>query len=186
MSTTVPLAAEMTPDNPPDLEILFDAATVSGRVAELGRQIGQQIGAEDPLLIGLLEGSLIFLSDLVRAIPAPIRFELIQVHSGVDSGVLRIEYPIPVDIAGQSIVVVKDVVASGVTEPYLGQQLRDHGARQVRFAALVDLPDDRKTDFRPDYAAFSTSRRGVLAGYGLKHGGRYGNLPGIGRVRGTE
>ena len=53
---------------------------------------------------------------------------------------IRIEYPIPVDIAGQSVVVVKDVVASGVTEPYLGQQLRDHGARQVRFAALVDLP----------------------------------------------
>ena len=134
----------------------------------------------------LLEGSLVFLSDLVRAIPAPVRFELIQVHSGEDSGVIRIEYPIPVDIAGQSVVVVKDVVASGVTEPYLGQQLRDHGARQVRFATLIDLPDERKTDFQPDYAAFSTSRRGVLVGYGLKHMGRYGNLPGVGRVRGTE
>jgi len=186
MTTTVPQTAEMTPQNPPDVDILFDAATVRDRVAALGQQIGSQIGGEDPILVGLLEGSLIFLSDLVRAIPIPVRFELIQVHSGVDSGVVRIEYPIPVDIAGQSIVVVKDVVSSGVTEPYLAQQLRDHGARQVRFAALVDLPDDRKTDFRPDYAAFSTPRQGVLVGYGLKHGGRYGNLPGIGRVRGSE
>jgi hypoxanthine phosphoribosyltransferase len=173
-------------DVPPDLEILFDAAAVRDRVAELGRQIESEIGSEDPLLVGLLEGSVIFLADLVRAIPAPVRFELIQVHSGEDSGVIRIEYPIPVDIAGQSVVVVKDVVASGVTEPYLGQRLRDHGARHVRFAALVDLPDERKTDFRPDYTAFSTSRRGVLVGYGLKRAGRYGNLPSVGRVRGTE
>ena len=170
----------------PEIETLFDAAAVRDRVAELGRQIESEIGSEDPLLVGLLEGSLIFLSDLVRAIPSPVRFELIQVHSGEDSGVIRIEYPIPVDIAGQSVVVVKDVVASGVTEPYLGQQLRDHGARQVRFAALVDLPDERKTDFQPDYAAFSTPRRGVLVGYGLKHMGRYGNLSSVGRVRGTE
>lgn len=173
-------------DTPPDIETLFDAAEIRDRVAGLGRQIESETGSEDPLLIGLLEGSLVFLADLVRAIPAPIRFELIQVHSGEDSGVLRIEYPIPVDIAGQSVVVIKDVVASGVTEPYLGQRLRDHGARQVRFAALVDLPDERKTDFRPDYTAFSTSRRGVLVGYGLKHAGRYGNLSSVGRVRGTE
>ncbi len=170
----------------PDIEVLFDAASVRDRVSELGRQIESEIGSEDPLLVGLLEGSVIFLSDLVRAIPSPVRFELIQVHSGEDSGVIRIEYPIPVDIAGQSVVVVKDVVASGVTEPYLGQQLRDHGARQVRFATLVDLPDERKTDFRPDYTAFSTTRRGVLVGYGLKHMGRYGNLASVGRVRGTE
>lgn len=170
----------------PDIEVLFPTEVVRDRVHELGCQIESEIGSEDPLLVGLLEGSLIFLSDLVRAIPSPVRFELIQVSSGEEAGVIRIEYPIPVDIAGQSVVVVKDVVASGVTEPYLGQQLRDHGARHVRFAALVDLPDERKTDFRPDYAAFSTGRRGVLVGYGLKHAGRYGNLASVGRVRGTE
>lgn len=184
MSTREPQLAEL--EVPADLEVLFDADTVHERVTELGRQIESEIGSEDPILIGLLEGSLIFLSDLVRAIRSPVRFELIQVHSGEDSGVIRIEYPIPVDIAGQSVVVVKDVVASGVTEPYLEQKLRDHGANRVRFAALVDLPDERKTDFRPDFVAFSTPRRGVLAGYGLKHTGRYGNLSFVGRVRGTE
>lgn len=185
MNAREPQTAASLSDTP-DLEILFDAAAVRERVAELGRQIAGEIGSEDPLVVGLLEGTLIFLADLVRAIPAPVRFELIQVHSGEDSGVIRIEYPIPVEISGQSVLVVKDVVASGVTEPYLAQQLRDHGARQVRFVTLVDLPDERKTDFRPDYAAFSTPRRGVLVGYGLKHMGRYGNLSSVGRVRGTE
>ena len=81
---------------------------------------------------------------------------------------------------------LKDVVTSGVTEPYLEQQLRDHGAREVRFAALIDIPDERKTDFQVGYAAFRTGRQGLLVGYGLKHLGRYGNLSHVGRVRGTE
>lgn len=173
-------------DVPSEIEILFEAGAVRERIAELGRQIGAEIGSEDPLLVGLLGGSLVFLADLVRAIPDPVRFELIQVASGEEAGVIRLEYPIPVDIKEQSVVVIKDVVASGVTEPYLEQKLRDHGARRVRFAALVDLPDERKTDFRPDYVAFSTSRRGVLVGCGLKHSGRYGNLSAVGRVKGTE
>jgi hypoxanthine phosphoribosyltransferase len=95
---------------------------------------------------------------------------------------MRIQYPIPIDIAGQSVLVLKDVVSSGVTEPYLEQQLRDHGAREVRFAALIDMPDERKTAFDLHYFAMSTRRRGLLVGYGLKHQGRYGNLPYVGRM----
>jgi hypoxanthine phosphoribosyltransferase len=95
-----------------------------------------------------------------------------------------LHYPIPVEIAGRRVVVLKDVVSSGVTELYLGEQLRQHGAREVRFAALVDLPDERKTAFTVDYRAFSTWRTGTLVGYGLKHQGRYGNLPYIGRLPG--
>jgi hypoxanthine phosphoribosyltransferase len=100
--------------------------------------------------------------------------------------VLQIRYPIPVEIAGQSVVVLKDVVSSAVTEPYLEQQLRDHGAREVRFAALIDIPDERKTDFEVQYAAFRTGRQGLLVGYGLKHDGLYGNLPYVGRLRGAS
>lgn len=170
----------------PEIETLFDPATIRERVAELGRRIGEETDGEDPIVIGLLEGSLIFLADLVRAIERPVRFELIQVASGEDSGVVRIEYPMPVDIAGQSVLVIKDVVSSGVTEPYLEQKLLDHGARGVRFAALIDIPDARKTDFVPDYHAFTIPPRGTLVGYGLKHLGRYGNLSGVARIKGTE
>lgn len=174
----------MSRDNShPAIESLFDAETVNESVAALGRRLGDELGGEDPLLIALLGGSVIFLADLVRAIELPVRYEFIDVAYGEEgSGVLRIQYPIPIDIEGQSALVLKDVVSSAVTEPYLEQQLRDHGAREVRFAALIDLPDERKTAFDLHYRALTTRRQGVLVGYGLKHLGRYGNLPYVGRL----
>jgi hypoxanthine phosphoribosyltransferase len=175
------------------IEPVFDAEALRTNVQELGRRINDELAGEDPLLVALLGGSVIFLADLVRAIARPVRFEFIQVsqegsaHAGNTSepGVTRIQYPLPLDVAGQSVLVLKDVVTSGVTEPYLEQQLRDHGAREVRFAALIDIPDERKTAFEVSYAAFRTGRQGTLVGYGLKQEARYGNLPYVGRLRGT-
>ncbi len=178
-----------------NIEPLFDAKTLQLSVRDLGRRIHAELGGDDPLLIALLGGSVIFLADLVRAIEQPVRFEFIQVGSGplvsplvsneaaVEPGVTEIRYPLPLDVAGQSVIVLKDVVTSGVTEPYLEQQLRDHGAREVRFAALIDIPDERKTSFEVGYAAFRTGRQGLLVGYGLKLDGRYGNLPYVGRLK---
>jgi len=175
-----------TADRADEPEVLFNADVVREGVLALGRRIDAELGDEDPLLVALLGGSVIFLADLVRAIARPIRFELIHVATGesADSGVLQIQYPIPVEIAGQSVVVIKDVVASGITEPYLEQQLRDHGARTVRFAALIDIPDDRKTGFEVSYSVFTIPRQGILVGYGLKHDGRHGNLPHVARLVG--
>lgn len=179
----------------PAIEPLFDPEALRTQVAALGRKLGEDLAGEEPLLLGLLGGSVIFLADLVRSIERPVRFELI--HVGYQKGaapasleasaegepeVLEIHYPLPVDIEGQSVVVVKDVVGSGVTEPYLEQQLRDRGARSVRFAALIDRPSERKTPFELHYQAFSTAEPGLLVGYGLKHEGRYGNLPYVGRL----
>jgi len=169
-----------------DLEPLFGTEVIQAGVAALGKRITAELGGEDPILVALLGGSVIFLADLVRAIGKPIRYEFIHVGSEEESGVMQIQYPIPLDIAGQSVLVIKDVVASGVTEPYLEQQLRNHGARDVRFAALIDIPDDRKTGFEVSYAVFATPRQGVLVGYGLKRDGRYGNLPYVARLSGGE
>ena len=173
-----------------DIETVFDAEALRASIRDLGRRIGDELAGEDLLLVALLGGSVIFLADLVRAIERPVRFEFIQVGSAdadtaAGPGVTEIRYPLPLDVAGQSVLVLKDVVASGVTEPYLEQQLRDHGAREVRFAALIDIPDERKTSFQVSYAAFRTGRQGVLVGYGLKQDARYGNLPYVGRLRGT-
>lgn len=183
----------MSPLNPKDIEPLFDAEALRRSIADLGRRINDELADDEPLLVALLGGSVIFLADLVRAIERPVRFEFIQVGldeaaeaaDSADPGVTRIRYPLPLDVAGQSVLVLKDVVGSGVTEPYLEQQLRDHGAREVRFAALIDIPDERKTAFEVTYAAFRTGRQGVLVGYGLKQDARYGNLPYVGRLRGT-
>lgn len=189
------------------IEPLFDANALRDGVTTLGRRLSDELGGEDLVLVALLDGSLIFLADLVRAIEQPVRFELIHVGysagaagavpaegpegtardeetAASDSdGLLQIHYPLLLEIAGQSVVVVKDVVSSGVTEPYLAQQLRDRGARAVRFAALIDMPDERKTEFELDYSVFQsrhTRSRGLLVGYGLKQGGRFGNLPYVG------
>ncbi|HXO20608.1 MAG TPA: phosphoribosyltransferase family protein [Thermoanaerobaculia bacterium] len=163
---------------------LFDEEALRYSIAELGRRLAADLGGEDPLLVAILGGSVIFLADLVRAIDRPVRFELVHVEdSGDDTGglgVRKIQYPIPIELAGQTVVVLKDVVATGVIESYLEQQLRDHGAHAVRFVALIDMPAERKTAFEVDYRAFSTERHGTLVGYGLKHAGRYGNLPYIG------
>jgi hypoxanthine phosphoribosyltransferase len=181
------------------IEPLFDAAALHASVTELGAKLNEDFGRDgEPLLLAILGGSVIFLADLVRAIDRPVRFELMQVgysegsqgSEGLESGespgsqerVQNIHYPIPVEIAERRVVVLKDVVSSGVIEVYLAEQLRQHGAREVRFATLIDLPDERKTAFTVDYRAFSTWRDGVLVGYGLKHEGRYGNLPYIGRL----
>jgi hypoxanthine phosphoribosyltransferase len=184
----------MSPDHreslPPNVDPLFDADTVRESVNALGRKIADELGEEDPLLVALLGGSVIFLADLVRAIGRPVRYELIdvgqsQTEAGEENGaeMVQIHYPIPLEIAGQSVLVVKDVVSSGVTEPYLEQQLRDHGARTVRFAALIDMPDERKTEFELHYRALTAERQGgLLVGYGLKAAGRYGNLPYVARL----
>jgi hypoxanthine phosphoribosyltransferase len=173
----------------PTIKILFDARAIAARVQALGQRLQREVAQEDPLVVTLLGGSVIFLADLVRAIERPVRFEFIDVAYRVDAdagvetdGLLSIRYPIPIEIAGQSLLVLKDVVSSAVTEPYLEQQLRDHGARQVRFAALIDMPDERKTAFDLHYRALVTHRHGLLVGYGLKHEGRFGNLPYVGRL----
>jgi hypoxanthine phosphoribosyltransferase len=179
----------MSEFNRNDIEPLFDAETVHRSIRDLGKRIGEELADdEDLLLVALLGGSVIFLADLVRAIDRPVRFEFIQVGSAAadtatETGVTEIRYPLPLDVAGQSVLVLKDVVSSGVTEPYLEQQLRNHGAREVRFAALIDIPDERKTEFEVSYAAFRTGRQGILVGYGLKQDARFGNLPYVGRLR---
>jgi len=171
------------------VESMFDAEAVRTAVTALGARIEAEIGDRDPLLLALLGGSVIFFADLVRALSRPVRFEFVDVGYHLDATVgpgggevLSIRYPVPVPLEGQTVLVLKDVVSSAVTEPYLEQQLRDRGAREVRFAALVDIPDARKTEFRLHYSALTAVGGGVLVGYGLKHQGRYGNLPYLGRL----
>lgn len=170
------------------VDLLHDAERIGRRICQLGSEVRTALAAEDPILVSLLSGSVIFLADLVRAVEAPLRFEFMQVSyssaDGAEDDVLEIEYPLPVDIGGQSILLIKDVVASGIIETYLIQQLRERGAREIRFAALIDLPDERKTALSVDFCAFSEQKAGAFVGYGLKHKGRYGNLPYIGRLTG--
>jgi hypoxanthine phosphoribosyltransferase len=192
------MAHEVQSDRIERVEPLFDEAVLRTSVTELGKRLTADFGEasgpgeDEPLLLAILGGSVIFLADLVRAFDRPVLFELMQVgySEGTEDGgatggqekIQNIHYPIPVEISGRRVVVLKDVVASGIIEVYLDEKLRQHGAREVLFAALIDMPAERKTAFVVDYRALSTRRDGILVGYGLKHEGRYGNLPYIGRL----
>jgi hypoxanthine phosphoribosyltransferase len=162
----------------------FDAPTIRKAVDALAERITADLREEgDALLISLLGGSVIFLADLVRAIRRPLRYEFILVErseSEQEDEAQQIYFPIPVTVRDQKVILVKDVVSTGVIETYLTEQLQQLGARGVRVAALVDMPQERRTAFSPDYLAFNVERQGTLVGYGLKSEGEGGNLPYMG------
>lgn len=168
-----------------DIQTLYDAETIQQKVAELGRKIEQDLGDADPWVISIVGGSVLFLADLIRSLSQPVRFDFVQVQYSVsahDGDLLEIHYPISLDVLNQNLVIIKDVVVSGVIENYLASQFRNRGAKKVIFAALIDVPDRRTTDFRPDYSLFRAERQGIFVGYGLKHQGRFGSLSYIGQV----
>ncbi len=169
----------------PEIQLLYDGATIQTKVSAVGRQLEAEMGDEDPLLISVVGGSVVFLADLVRSIQKPIRYEFIQVQYSVASSagqVMEIHYPISMDVADQTLILVKDVVTTGVIETYLRSQFLQRRARRVVVAALLDLPEERRTELRVDYRLFTPKKTGLFVGYGLKTSGRYGNLPYIGRL----
>jgi len=167
------------------LQVLYDEETISTNVRDLGRKLEADHAGSTPVLISIVGGSVVFLADLLRAIDQPVRYEMVQVQYTASSGtdnVMEIHFPISLNVSGQSLVVLKDVAATGVIENYLLSQLTSLGARQVRFVALIDLPEERKSDFHVDYRVFTPRRPGVFVGYGLKSQGMYGNLPYLARL----
>lgn len=177
-------------DTDQPIEPLFQADEIEREVLDLGHRLADDLAEDEPLFLSLLGGSVIFLADLVRAYRPPVRFEFVQVgyrHPEVSAAdLLEIQYPIPIDVNDQNLVVVKDVISTGVTETYLAQQFLQKGARSVKYTALIDLPDERRTDLDVVYHAFTLDHAGPLVGYGLKFHGRYGNLPYIGRLTTTD
>jgi hypoxanthine phosphoribosyltransferase len=172
----------------PTIKVLFDARAIAARVQALGQRLQREVAHEDPLVVSLLGGSVIFLADLIRSISTPLRYEFVQVEykSHEEQGeeeVTDIHYPIPIEVQGQSVLVLKDVVSTAIIETYLANQFLQLGARKVRFIALVDLPKERKTHCQVDYSVFTTERSARLVGYGMKHQGRHGNLPYVGYVQ---
>ena len=169
----------------PQIKLLFEANDIQRRVKGLGQRLERDKPLEDPLFISIVGGSVLFLADLIRTMAEPIRYEFVQVHyaaSGRGGDILEVGYPISLDVSGQDILVVKDVVSTGVIESYLKSQFQHRGARRVVFATLIDVKGERTTDFQPDYQLFTVEHAGVFVGYGLQYQGRWGNLSYIGEV----
>ena len=173
----------------PQIQILYDADAIEKQITALGQKLQGDHGGRDVVLLSIVGGSVVFLADLLRAIHEPIRYETMQVQytqADRENDPLQIQFPISLDVRDQTLIVLKDVVATGVTETYLRNQLLESGAAAVHFVALIDLPEERRVDFSVDYRLFTPKRAGTFVGFGLKVAARYGNLPYLGRLLETD
>ncbi|HVP03182.1 MAG TPA: hypoxanthine phosphoribosyltransferase [Solirubrobacteraceae bacterium] len=168
------------PAAPPIGEILVQPDQLKERVRALGRQISEDYGDRDLLLVGVLKGAMFFLSDLMRSITVPCEVDFMAVASygsATDSsGVVRILKDLDMPIAGRHVLIVEDIVDSGLTLQYL---LRNLGARDpasLEVCALLTKPERRKADVPIRYTGFEIPNRFAI-GYGLDHHERWRNLP---------
>ncbi|HEY7847276.1 MAG TPA: hypoxanthine phosphoribosyltransferase [Candidatus Limnocylindria bacterium] len=167
-------------------EILLTDDQIQTRVAELGAQLAADYADRQPVLVSVLKGSIIFLADLVRAMPVPLSIDLMELSSygaaTQSSGQVRILKDLSGPIRGRDVIVVEDIIDTGLTLNYLLHYLRDHGPSSVRICCLLDKPARRLAEIEIDYRGFSIPDQFVI-GYGLDYDERYRNLPYIGVLR---
>jgi hypoxanthine phosphoribosyltransferase len=167
-------------------EVLLTDAQIRARVAELGTQLSRDYDGRDPVLISVLKGSIIFLADLVRAMEIPLSVDLMEVSSygasTESSGQVRILKDLSKPIDGRHVVVVEDIIDTGLTLNYLLRYLRDKGPASLGICCLLDKPARRLAPIDIDYRGFTIPDRFVI-GYGLDYDERYRNLPYIGVLR---
>ena len=166
--------------------VLVNEATIAARVQELGAAVSQEYAGRDLLLVSVLKGSVVFMSDLMRAITIPHEVDFMATSSygsGTSTtGVVRILKDLSISIEGRNIVVVEDIIDSGHTLHYLLRLLRDRQPASLRVMTLLDKPDRREVDIPVDWIGFSIPNEFVV-GYGLDYDEVYRNLPYIGVLR---
>ena len=164
----------------PNLEVLISEEQIKTRIKELGAEITRDYAGRNPLLIGVLKGACFFLSDLMRAIDTRVGIEFMAISSYGSStrtsGEVRIMKDLDVPIEGRDILVVEDIVDTGLTLSYLLSNLESRGAASVKLAALLDKFERRQKEVKIDYLGFKIPDEFVV-GYGLDFAERYRNLP---------
>jgi hypoxanthine phosphoribosyltransferase len=160
-------------------EILVEADELQRRVAELGAEISRDYEGRDLVMIGVLKGAVLFLADLMRALEVPCEIDFMAVSSygsSTDSsGVVRILKDLDASIAGRDVLLVEDIVDSGLTLHYLLKNLRARDPRSLEVVALLTKPERRRIDLPIKYVGFEIPNQFAI-GYGLDHGQRYRNL----------
>ena len=170
-----------------EMEILITQQQLADRVAELGAQITADYKGKELLMVGILKGSVPFMADLMRAVDLDVRIDFMSVSSYGNatstSGVVRILKDLDSDIRGKEVLIVEDIVDTGLTLAYLKEYLASRNPASVRIASILDKPSRRKADVKPDYVGFTVEDK-FIVGYGLDASQRYRNLPYISWVKG--
>jgi hypoxanthine phosphoribosyltransferase len=164
-------------------ETLIDEERLRHRVAELGDEISADYAGQDLLLVGVLKGAVFFMSDLMRhlTIPCEIDFMAISSYAGAteSSGVVRILKDLDMNIEGRDVLVVEDIIDSGLTLSYLMRNLEAREPASLEICALLTKPERREIDVPVRYVGFEIPNRFVV-GYGLDYDEKYRNLPYVG------
>ncbi|HEV8337501.1 MAG TPA: hypoxanthine phosphoribosyltransferase [Candidatus Polarisedimenticolia bacterium] len=158
-------------------EILKSEAEIADRVRQLGGQITADHEGKDLAVLGILKGSFVFLADLIRQIDLPQQVGFLEItHSPKSEFLTEILFSSSFRVEGTNLLVVEDILDTGITLAYLCQQLESKKPKSIRVCTLLDKPQKRKVDIQPDYLGFTVPNRHVV-GYGLDHEGRFRNLP---------
>jgi hypoxanthine phosphoribosyltransferase len=170
-----------------DLErVLISSQEIQNKVAGLGAKISRDYAGKNLLLLSVLKGSAVFLADLMRAVTIPVQIDFMAVSSygaGVkSSGVVKIIKDIDIDLADMDVLVVEDILDSGMTLHYLTELLRGRNPASIRIVTLLDKPSRRIADMMADYVGFEVADEFVV-GYGLDYLEYYRNLPVIGVLK---
>lgn len=168
------------------LKVLISEQQLQEKVSELGRQISEDCRDKNLLLVSVLKGSIVFMADLMRAITIHARVDFMAVSSygsGVKtSGVVKIIKDLDLPLEGYDILIVEDILDSGKTLDYLKDILSQRAPKSIRIATLLDKPDRREANIKPDYFGFVVPDEFVV-GYGLDYAEKYRNLPYIGVLK---
>lgn len=169
-----------------DIErILISEEKLQEKVSEMGRKISRDFKDKDPIFVGVLKGCFIFMADLMRYvdISCSMDFMAVSSYSGTSStGAVKINKDLGEDIEGRHLIIVEDILDSGVTLSYLKQYLMVRKPASITIATLMDKPARRKADIYADYSCFEIPDAFVV-GYGLDYNERYRNLPYIGVLK---
>lgn len=167
-------------------EVLLSAEQLRERVAALGAQLSAEYADRDPILISVLKGSIVFAGDLIREMQIPLSIDLMEVSSygssTESSGQVRILKDLKGSIEGRHVLVVEDIIDTGLTLNYLLRYLRERAPASLSVCCLLDKPARRLAEIEIDYRGFTIPDRFVI-GYGLDYDERYRNLPYIGVLR---
>jgi len=179
--STEPSKIATTEFTNPNLEVLYNEEQISERIKSLGTQITSDYSGKELVLVGVLKGSCIFMADLMRSIDLNLTIDFMAVSSYKDgtrsTGDVEILKDLSNPIRGKHVIVVEDIVDTGLTLSRLLEILGSRGAASIRLASFLDKPEPRiKTELKIDYTGFVVPNKFVV-GYGLDAAGRYRNLP---------
>jgi hypoxanthine phosphoribosyltransferase len=172
----------MTATAPPALELLISREQIAHRVSELGEQITRDYAGQSIVLIGVLKGAAIFLSDLARSIDVDNTFDFVAVSSygkeKKSSGAVKLIKDLDAPVEGKHIILVEDILDTGITLHYLRSLLLQGNPKSLKIAACLDKPERRVQQIEADYVGFAIPNLFVV-GYGMDYAERYRNLPDI-------